>query len=153
MAITAPGVLLALALLTFALIAAPWLSSLVLVASSVRATGAVLLLAHGLAAMLVLKRGGQWPAAVAFLAVLAVDAFGAGILFGADLRMYSPGIAFCLAVFVMSLMAGGATVGLACVLTATVGIGAAQVGGLPPLVVSPAEWFPMNRGDISRMFP
>ena len=79
---------------------------------------------------------------MAFLAVLAVDAFCAGMLLGADPQAESPAISICLAVLSLSLIAGGWPVGLASVLAACVGIGVAMYGGLTPLVLSPVMRFP-----------
>jgi len=140
--LTAPGALLTLGLLALMLVAAPWLSGGVHVAARVRFVAAALLILHGVTASLVLRREGQWLAATAVVGLFAMDALGAGILLGADLRLTSPGVALCLAVLVMSLMAGGATVGTANLLVACAGIIAAQYGGLMPLVVSPAVSFP-----------
>jgi hypothetical protein len=140
--LTAPGILLASVLLALTLIAAPWLTSFVLVAPGVCATTSVLLLAHGVTAILVVWRGGRWPAAAAFLAVLALDAFCAGLLLGADLQTGSPAISICLAVLAMSLMAGGWPVGLGSVLAVCAGIETAMYRGLGPLVLSPVMSVP-----------
>ncbi|MFI5396652.1 MAG: hypothetical protein ACHQ9S_14050 [Candidatus Binatia bacterium] len=140
--LTAPGILLALVLLSLGLIAAPWLTRFVQVAPGVRSTAAALLLAHGVARVLAARRGRWWPAAVAFTAVLALDAFCAGLLLGADLQAGSPAIAICLAVLAMSLMAGGWPVGLGSVLALCAGIGTAMSRGLTPLLLSPVMWLP-----------
>ena len=142
LALTAPGALLALGLLALMLVAAPWMSGLVHVAARVRFVAGVLLLAHGVAAIVALTRGERAPTAAAVVAVLVADAFGAGVLFGADLRMNTPGVPICLAVLAMSLMAGGSAAGAASVLAVGAGIGVAQAFGLAPLMVAPAVWFP-----------
>jgi hypothetical protein len=124
------------------LIAAPWLSSAVQVAPSVRATAASLLLAHGVAAVLVLTRGRQWFATASVLALLGVDALGAGLLFGADVQATSPAISLCLAVLLLSSLAGGWLAGLVSTLAAAVGVAVATYGGFAPLLLSAAVWFP-----------
>lgn len=142
LALTAPGALLTLALLGLILVAGPWVSGELRVDALVRACAGALLLLHAGTASAVLKPGGQRWAAAAVLALLAADALGAGVLWGADLRMDSPAMVFCVAVAAMSAMVGGAAVGVASLLTAGVGVGTAQAVGLLPLVVAPAVWFP-----------
>jgi hypothetical protein len=140
--LTAPGILLPLLLLALAVVATPWITSFVLVAPGVRATAAALLLAHGGVIILVLRRGRQWPAAAAFLTVLALDGFCAGMLLGADLQLGSPAVSICLALLAMSLMAGGWRVGLGSVLAVCAGIETAMYRGLEPLVLSPVMSVP-----------
>lgn len=140
--LTAPGILLALLLLALAVVATPWITSFVLVAPGVRAAAAALLLAHGGAIILVLRRGRLWPAAAAFLTVLALDGFCAGLLLGADLQLGSPAVSICLALLAMSLMAGGWRVGLGSGLAVCAGIETAMYRGLGPLVLSPVMSVP-----------
>ena len=125
----APGILLTQALLALALIAAPWLTVSVYVAPGVKLTAVVLLLAQSVTGVWVL-RGGGWSAAVAFMSVLVVEALGAGLLLGVDLQPRSPAMAICVAILVMSVMAGGWLGGLASLLAIAVGVGAGMHPGL-----------------------
>jgi hypothetical protein len=134
--VMAPGVLLAQALGVLALIAAPWLTMAVYVAPAVKLIAVVLLLMQAVTYVFVLRDGGR-AAVVAFMAVLMVEALGAGLLLGVDLQPWSPTTAICLAILVMSVMAGSWLGGLASVLAIAAGVGlATQPGPAGPLLHS-----------------
>jgi hypothetical protein len=120
--VMAPGILLVQALGVLALIAAPWLTMAVYIFPAVKLIAAALLLMQAVSCVFVLWGGGR-TAVAAFVAVLMVEALGAGLLLGVDLQPWSPTIAICLAVVVMSVMAGSWLGGLASVLAIAVGVG------------------------------
>jgi hypothetical protein len=126
--VMAPGILLAQALGVLALIAAPWLTMAVYVVPAVKLIAAALLLMQAVTCAFVLWGGGR-AAVVAFMAVLMVEALGAGLLLGEDLQPWSPTTAICLAIVVMSVMAGSGLGGLASVLAIAVGVGLAMHPG------------------------
>jgi hypothetical protein len=126
--VTAPGILLAQALGVLALVAAPWLTMAVYVAPAVKLIAAALLLVQAVTCIFLLRGGGR-AAVVAFMTLLTVEALGAGLLLGVDLHPRSPTTAICLAMLVMSVMAGSWRGGLASVLAIAVGVGLATHPG------------------------
>jgi hypothetical protein len=140
LALTAPGMLLTAGSITLPMVAAPWLLASVFVAPSVRTIGAALLVAQCLIAILVMTQDDRWPAAMALLSLLAVDAVGAGVLLGVDRQVQSPAVAVALGVVAMSAMGGGWP---ALASTAAIGAGAAvavvvHISG--PWLISPTLW-------------
>ena len=134
--VMAPGILLAQALGVLALIAAPWLTMAVYVLPAVKLVAAALLLMQAVTCVFLLRGGGR-TAVVAFMTVLMVEALGAGLLLGVDLQPWSPTTAICLAILVMSVMAGSWLGGLASVLAIAVGVGlATHPGPAGPLLRS-----------------
>jgi len=140
--LTAPGILLTQAVLALALIAGPWFVEALDVAPGVRLSVGALLVVHCVTTLLVLRRGGQRPVAALFLAMLVVDALGAGVVLGADWQLRSPAISICMVVVAVSLMAAGWAAALASVVATAAGVGVAMHAGIAaPLVRAATLWF------------
>jgi hypothetical protein len=151
-AVAAPGALLTCSLLAITLIAAPWLTRLAHVAPVVRLLALALLPVHLATAVLVLQRGKLWPPMLA-LALLVLDAFGAGILLGADFQLRSPALAIVFVVLLMNLMAGGWLAALDGAIAIGFGTSGAMLAGASGLVAqSPTVWLPKTVLDPELVF-
>ncbi len=141
-ALTAPGILLTQTILAATLVAVPWITASVYVAPAVSGAAVALLLAEYVSAVFLYRAGVRVLAAAAFVALLGVEAVGAGVLLGVDLQPRSPALAIAVAVVAMSWMAGGpmGTVGAAIGVAAGLA-GAARTPMLEPLLTSGSMGF------------
>lgn len=104
---TTPGILVSRIVVLSALIAAPWVTTVVYVEQPVRYAAAALLLAHLVAARLVVRRAGRSVATAATCIMLVIDAVLSGVLIGAACDMRSPAIPVGLVVLAIGFQAGG----------------------------------------------
>ncbi|MFI5397231.1 MAG: hypothetical protein ACHQ9S_16960 [Candidatus Binatia bacterium] len=151
-AVAAPGALLTCSVLAITLGAAPWLTRFAQVAPAVRMAALALLLMHMATAVLVSQPGRQWAALLA-LAVLVLDALGAGILLGADLQPRSPVLVMAFVVLLMNMMVGGWLAVLDGVIAVGFGTSGAMLGGVTGLLTrSPTVWLPRTVLDVELLF-
>ncbi len=137
---TTPGVLVSRGVVFAALITAPWFTSAIYVEQSVRFGAAALLLAHAVAARVVVRRAGR-PVAVAVAgAMLIIDAVLAGVLIAAAADARSVAIPIGLVVLANGFQVAGGRALLAsgAGILAGIGVTAWSPPG-SPLLFSPVQ--------------
>jgi hypothetical protein len=139
--LTAPGALVAAAIIALALLAANVCTPLIVVAPAVCRAAAVLLFLHGMITLALALWPDRCVVASLFLGLLMADAFLCGLTVNGDWR--GPAPLLVLAVIVMSLEAGGWLAVAASTVAAGAGALAAAWCGVGATVLMPTpRWFP-----------
>jgi hypothetical protein len=143
LALTAPGLLLAQAIMALVLVGAPWLTAFVYVAPLVRAAAALLLVAHCVSAALMMSRPRRWPLAVLCLTLLVVDALLGGILVSGSAQPSGAAAPVVLLALGVSLGGGGWRTTLVALLGSAAGVALGLWCNFTgPLLACPALSFP-----------
>jgi len=136
MELVGPGALVTCGVMVLAICVAPWLTAHLCVAAAARSAALILLPVHVLAgALLLLYSRRSWPPILS-VAVLMLDAAGAGLLLGSDFHLMSPGWPAALVVLLMILVTGGERAALSGVLLLVLGAGGSMFGRLPALLAA-----------------